>query len=119
MRALLIVAVIGGAAPYAADVLGLSFDTRPGVEVVDHVVPGALVVAVASLMLVAGKAQLLGALFAVLAGLWMTATHVPLLAQSDQVGLDAALWMFVPSVALFAAAIGVAVIAWTEENARA
>lgn len=53
-----------------------------------------------------------------LAGLWMTATHVPLLAQSDQVGLDAALWMFVPSVALFAIAIGVAVIAWTEENAQ-
>jgi hypothetical protein len=69
-------------------------------------------------MLVAGKAQLLGALFAVLAGLWMTATHVPLLAQSDQVGLDAALWMFVPSVALFAAAIGVAIIAWTKENAQ-
>jgi len=42
----------------------------------------------------------------------MTATHV-------KVGLDAALWMFVPSVALFAAAIGVAVIAWAEDDARA
>ena len=59
-------------------------------EVVDHIVPGIVVVAASVLVLVAGRrgrsAETLGLLTGMivfLAGFWMTATHLPLVGQAQ------------------------------------
>ncbi len=61
-------------------------NTALTVEVVDHQVPGVLVLAAAVVVLLSrrpSQALLLGCGFAVLlAGTWMTVTHVPLVAQA-------------------------------------
>lgn len=62
---------------------------RRSVELLDHVVPGAVVLAVALaayLLLGAGRPapMLLGGLVISLAGLWILATHVGLVAQARQ-----------------------------------
>lgn len=83
------------AVPYVAPALGLNLEVRPGVEVIDHVVPGlAVVVAGAALVLILRNrresllvAALIGVVF--LAGFWMLSTHVPLLVQA---GRDLAPW---------------------------
>lgn len=69
--------------------VGPRLDTASGVEVVDHVVPGVIVLATSAAVVAAGRfvrisgTAILGAgLTVVLAGLWMTATHVPLVAQA-------------------------------------
>ena len=75
--------------PYLATAVGLEVDVPARVEVVDHVVPGALVVAVSG-VLVGLRDRLdpegLPALsligVACLAGFWTTSTHVPLLAEA-------------------------------------
>ncbi len=80
----------------------------PSVEVIDHVVPGILVVAVSILALVVAWTTarpapvlfLIGAAVAA-AGLWMVATHVPLLQQAvlGEASWDATLYHLAPSVA--------------------
>ena len=73
--------------PYLGPAVGLELDVRAKVEVVDHVVPGLVVVvcgALAALLARRGEAVAEGALalgltgLCFLAGLWQTATHVPL-----------------------------------------
>jgi len=59
-------------------------------EVADHLIPGILVMAISVAVLLAGRGrqsapgtlQFVAGLVVVLAGLWMTATHTPLLAQA-------------------------------------
>jgi hypothetical protein len=85
--------------PYVGPLLGLHLKklgvpnsgVDPVTEVVDHVVPGVLVVAVALLVLVLlrthrvsiGSPFLLAAMgLSFLAGVWITATHVPLLVEA-------------------------------------
>jgi hypothetical protein len=84
--------------PYVGPAVGLRLDVRPTVEIVDHVVPGAVVLAAGmSLLLILRSATsrpsslLVPALAGVafLAGFWMLSTHVPLLVQS---GRDLAPW---------------------------
>ncbi len=77
------------AVPYLARALGLRLEVGATVEIVDHVVPGLVVLAAAGLHLALvrrGRAGGLLSLSAVctvcLAGLWITATHVPLLADA-------------------------------------
>ena len=73
--------------PYLATAVGLEVDVPAKVEVVDHVVPGAIVIA-ASAALVAlrldpeGLPALSLAGVAALAGFWTTSTHMPLLAEA-------------------------------------
>lgn len=89
--------------------LGPSLATEALVEVVDHVVPAVLVFAI-SLSAAARGAQARGwvmygaGLTVVLAGLWMVATHVPLLVQAAGgiVGWVPALWHFAPGPAVMA-----------------
>ncbi|HVL97624.1 MAG TPA: hypothetical protein VM266_17350 [Solirubrobacteraceae bacterium] len=69
------------AVPYLA-----RLDVDPTVEVVDHVVPGVILLAAAGAVLGAGwrpgsAPWLAAAAVALLAGLWITATHVPLLPE--------------------------------------
>lgn len=88
--------------PYLGHLLGLSVPVAAIVEVVDHVIPGALIVAAAlylrrraGLHLLAGdRTALPAAGVAFLAGFWVLATHVPLVvdaARTDQ-PWDAAIW---------------------------
>ena len=88
--------------PYLAKPLGLEVKVAALVEVVDHVVPGALVAAAGFyLVRLARRRSLAGAqsaLFAgalcFLAGFWVLATHVPLLVEAARANLpwSAAVW---------------------------
>jgi len=90
--------------PYLARVLGLEVKVASRVEVVDHVVTGALVAAAGLyLVMLARRRSLAGAPSALLAagvcflaGFWVLSTHVPLLADAarSRVSWGAALWHF-------------------------
>lgn len=83
--------------PYVGPPLGLELDVADDVEVVDHVVPGGVVVVCAALAAVVarrGRDERLGAPglalalalpgLCFLAGLWQVATHVPLVADAGE-----------------------------------
>lgn len=87
--------VLGGwalAVPYVANAAGLELNVAPRLEVIDHVVPGVLVVAAAAIVLAlrrgdpaAYEAPVMGAgAIAMLAALWITTSHVPLLGDAAQ-----------------------------------
>lgn len=101
--------------PYVGQVLGLGVDVASRVEVVDHVVPGA-VVAVAGLALaqLARQRPLLQAPPAVLAsgvcclaGFWVLVTHVPLIvdAAHSREPWPAAIWHTSEALPLLALAV--------------
>ncbi len=87
--------------PYVGRAVGLRLDVASKLEVVDHIVPGVLVVAIAGLLTAGarrgrpgGATTLLGGGVCFLAGFWVLATHVPLLvdaAHADE-GWPTALW---------------------------
>lgn len=79
------------AVPYVGPPLGLELDVAGRLEVVDHVLPGIVIVAAAGLMVAlvrcgfaGGLRSLAAACLIALAGLWVTATHVPLLADAGR-----------------------------------
>lgn len=91
--------------PYAGPALVLD----PTVEVVDHVLPAVVVLAVSAAALAFRRRATAAPMFAagllvVLAGFWMTVTHVPLVAQAarDEVSWAAASWHSVPGLAVMA-----------------
>ncbi len=100
--ALLLVGLVGVFAPYTARPLGFVVAVRPIVEIVDHVVPGLVVIAASGLILATKRLSLVAALSAALAAFWMTATHVPLVAQAARggVGWAAAWWHTGPGLVL-------------------
>jgi len=88
--------------PYLAVLLGLEVDVAAIIEVVDHVIPGLVVVATGLYLracarrraLASHRPALLASGVAFLAGFWVLATHAPLIgdaALSDQ-PWDAAIW---------------------------
>ena len=88
--------------PYLGKALGLSVDVAATVEVVDHVLPGLAVLAAGWWLRMlarrgpwsASPQSLPAAIVCVLGGLWVVASHVPLLvdAADDQVDWGAAIW---------------------------
>ena len=101
----LVIALVALLPPYTRDL-----NTEMRVEIADHVVPGILMVAVSIAMLVrarrstpqTGTFPLIAGFAILLAGLWMTATHLPLVnqaraRQNDVSYLDAA-WHTVPGL---------------------
>lgn len=108
------------AAPYAGPALGFVVRTTAETEVVTHVVPGVPVLAVAAFVLVSGRFPLPAALVAVLAGMWMAGTHLPLVFQAFDGGVDmgSALWHSIPGTTIFVVAVAAATIAWLDERAR-
>lgn len=93
--------------PYSGP--GLNTETR--VEVADHVIPSLVLIVASMTVLVSSRrraitgALSLGSGFLVaLAGLWMVATHLPLLAQAangtNAVTWSAAIYHFAPSLAV-------------------
>lgn len=120
MAAVLIVGLWGATPPWSGPWLGWGVAGVPtDIEVVDHAVPGAILVAVAVAGL-AGRLPLAAALVSVLASLWMTATHVPLLNQAAQgrVTLDSALFHSLPGLVLLPLTVAAAAWAW-RADARA
>lgn len=103
----------GTVAPY----IGPQVPIRAIVEVVDHVVPGVVVLSVAVLFLYRRRFDLLAAGLSLLAGLWMFATHVPLLGQamSGAAPWAGSLWMFVPSALILGLGLWATVLAWRNE----
>jgi len=73
--------------PYLGSLLGLEVDVAATVEVVDHVVPGAVVLLTSAVALSRRAAsedlQSIAAIgLAFLAGFWVISTHVPLIAEA-------------------------------------
>jgi hypothetical protein len=79
-------AVWAGVVPWLARALGTELDVATRLEVVDHVVPGAIVVCCCALLLRLerpGSLARLGVIaVAALAGFWITATHAVLVSEA-------------------------------------
>jgi hypothetical protein len=116
------------AAPYLGPALGLVLDVPPIVEVVDHVVPGLIVVTLSGASLLGGAPLLsVGARggapggfltlavpgLAFLAGLWGTSTHVPLVADAwaGEAPWGAALFHSVPGILIAVLSLALFLIA--------
>ena len=101
----LVIGVLALLPPYTRDL-----DTEMRVEVADHVIPGLVVLAVSVAVLVrarrnvleSGMLPLVAGFVIMLAGLWMTATHIPLVGQArrgeNQVSYLDAGWHTVPGL---------------------
>ncbi len=86
------------AVPFAATALGMHLNVARRLEIADHVVPGLVIAGAVALLLVARRdgqsttwiaPAALGIAF--LGGLWITATHVPLIVQAAE-GRPGAPW---------------------------
>lgn len=104
--------------------VGPSLAVARRVEIADHFVPGVIVLLVALAALVvcrrptdpAATPMLLGGLTVAMAGLWMTATHVPLVAQAlrDEVAMGSAAYHTAPGVAVLALGLVWAGAYWSD-----
>ena len=90
---------------------GPELNTAARVEVADHVVPGVVVLAVSAAALLLTRRPpprapflLVAGLVVVLAGIWMTSTHLPLVRQAtqDQAPVGAVVYHTVPGLAVLA-----------------
>lgn len=73
------------AVPWLARSVGLPLDVPSRLEVIDHVVPGLAVLVCCAILLRPGTSEPLelgAAGVACLAGIWITATHAPLLPEA-------------------------------------
>lgn len=101
-------------------------NTDDTVEVVDHVFPGLLVIAVsAAVLFLRGRPRGIGqtAFFAglavLLAGFWMVVTHVPLVAQAlrDEAPWPGTIWHTASALATFGVGLWWSVTHWSDLNA--
>lgn len=113
-----VVAAWSALPPYTGPEIG----TSDRVEIADHVVPAVVMLAVSLVALVwsrrrAGGLLPLGAgLGVLLAGAWMTATHVPLVAQATrgEVGAGAAAYHTAPGLAVVALGVVWVAVHWSD-----
>jgi hypothetical protein len=116
----LALSLVAGSAPYTGEAIGFYVPVPARVEIVDHVVPAVVTSLVALYSLAIGRFPFTGMLVVSLAGLWMTATHAPLLANAlgGVEPMSAALWHSLPGIGLFIAAlVGIAVL-WNDSDQR-
>ena len=114
----LLVAGLAVLPPYTGPEIG----TSDRVEVADHVVPAVLMAVLALVALVRGRRPatglfpLVAGLGITLAGLWMTATHVPLVAQAtrDEVTYGTAAYHTVPGLVVLALGLVWVVTHWSD-----
>ncbi len=101
---------------------GPAINTETRVEVADHVVPSVLLLGLSIASLVRSRRgprlspfPLVAGFGVVLAGLWMTATHVPLVnqARQDQVTVAAAAYHTVPGLVVLALGLVWVVAHWS------
>ncbi len=106
---------------------GPALNTSSRVEVADHVVPGVVVLVVsAAALAISRRGPRLGSLFlmlglvVLLAGIWMTATHVPLVGQAldeatrRQAPAGAVAYHTIPGLAVMALGTLWAVVHWAD-----
>ncbi len=113
MAFLLLLAVWLAPIPYVGARFGYDVDVPAKVEVVDHVVPAVVIAAVVVTTLLFRRRQAsrwafaVGAAVCLLAGLWATSTHVPLLIQAGQghVSWGAALFHSAPGPVIMAVSL--------------
>lgn len=117
---LFLLAVWATVAPYVGPTLGFVVQTRAVNEFVTHSVPGVPVLAVAAFAWAVRRFSLPTALVAVLCGFWMTGTHLPLLLQAANGGIDwpSAIWHSTPGLAIFVVSAAIATYAFLEERDR-
>lgn len=99
---LLVFGLWGTLAPYASTAAGYHIPVPAKVEFVDHVVPGAVILAAALFAVFSGKLPLLAALAATLGGFWMTMTHLLTLRDGflGRISLQATLIHSLPGLAI-------------------
>ncbi len=117
------------AVPYVGNALGLDVNVPADLEVIDHVIPGLIVALAAGVAYrslrrgtaAASLAYLIAVGVSLLAGLWITATHIPLLLQAARgtVGWPQALWHSLPGFPLPVLAIALYALSPTEAAPRA
>lgn len=109
-RALPVVGLVVAAWALLPPYTGPEIGTSTRVEVADHVVPAVVMIALSVAALATarrpapGLFPLVAGAGVLLAGLWMTATHVPLVAQAtrDEVAVGAAAYHTAPGLAVLA-----------------
>jgi hypothetical protein len=120
-RACLFLAPVIGAWAVVPPYLGPKLDVATRVEVADHVVPGvAVLLASLATVLTLRRAQsavvtYVAGLVILLAGLWMVATHLPLVRQAvhQEVPVGAVAFHAVPGLAVVALGSVWSVTAWS------
>jgi hypothetical protein len=97
-------------------------------EVADHIIPAILVFLASIVGILAGRRpqgpgalRLIAGMAVLLAGLWMMATHIPLLLQTMRGDADAASWPatiyhFAPSLAVFGLGLLWSTVTWAEAD---
>ena len=97
-------------------------------EVADHIIPAILVLLASIVGILAGRRpqgpgalRLIAGMAVLLAGLWMMATHVPLLLQTIRGGPDAASWPatiyhFASALAVFGLGLLWSTVTWAEAD---
>lgn len=97
-------------------------------EVADHIIPAILVFLASIVGILAGRRpqgpgalRLIAGMAVLLAGLWMMATHVPLLLQTIRGGPDAASWAatiyhFASALAVFGLGLLWSTVTWAEAD---
>ena len=97
-------------------------------EVADHIVPAVLVLLASIVGILAGRRpqgpgalRLIAGMAVLLAGLWMMATHLPLVAQTMRGGDDAASWAatiyhFSSALAVFGLGLLWSTVTWAEAD---
>ena len=119
----LVIGAWASAAPYF--LLGPDLNAAAKNEFADHVVPGALMILLSLAMLVrarngtanAGASfPLIAGFGIVLAGIWMTATHLPLVrdARNDLVEGSVAAWHTIPGLVVLVLGVVWAVAFWAD-----
>jgi len=102
---------------------GPKLNVEPVKEVVDHIIPAAVVLA-ASLLAIAvgrrahgpGAIRFIAGMGVLLAGLWMMATHIPLVAEAlrDQAPWPATVYHTSAALAVFGLGLLWATVTWAE-----
>lgn len=97
-------------------------------EVADHIIPAVLVLLASIVGILAGRRpqgpgalRLIAGMAVLLAGLWMMATHIPLVAQTMRGGDDAASWAatiyhFSSALAVFGLGLLWSTVTWAEAD---
>jgi hypothetical protein len=102
---------------------GPKLNVAASTEVVDHIIPAIIVVLASIVGIMAGRRaqgpgalRLIGGMFVLLAGLWMMATHLPLVAEAtrDEAPWPATIYHTSAALAVFGLGLLWATVTWSE-----
>jgi hypothetical protein len=102
---------------------GPKLNVAAATEVADHIIPAIIVVLASIVGILAGRRaqgpgalRLIGGMFVLLAGLWMMATHLPLVAEAtrDEAPWPATIYHTSAALAVFGLGLLWATVTWSE-----